>query len=88
MVVRVPTQPWNILMTDLHTTIRDNIKRLGYAHNSHVKLYGQSFQLVSDPIVEGEKVVFVDGMESKSRNVRRVRIPLPIVIIARQAIRA
>jgi hypothetical protein len=75
-------------MTDLHTTIRDNIKRLGYAHNSHVKLYGQSFQLVSDPIVEGEKVVFVDGMESKSRNVRRVRIPLPIVIIARQAIRA
>ena len=75
-------------MADIRTTIRENIKRLGYANNRQVRLYGQSFLLVSDPIVEGERVAFVEGVESKTRRVRRIRIPLPIVMIAQKSVRA
>lgn len=69
-------------------SLRETIKRLGYAHNSHLKLYGESFRLVSDPIVEGDKVVFVEGMEIKTRSIKRLRIPLPVVIMARQSLRS
>ena len=74
-------------MSDQKLTMRENIKRLGYAHNCHVKLYGQVFQLVSDPIVESERSVFFDGLDRKSGSVKRIPIPLPILVIARQATR-
>jgi len=67
------------------TTLCETIKRLGYVHNSQVKLYGETFELVSDPIVVGDNLVFVDGIESRSGILRRVRIPLPIVLIANKA---
>jgi hypothetical protein len=58
------------------------IKRLGYARNNRVGLYGEVFDLVSDPISVGE-LVFVDAVERKSGQVKRVRIPSTIVQIAR-----
>jgi hypothetical protein len=67
--------------------LSDSIKKLGYAHNSHIRLYGELLQLVSDPIVEGEKIVFVEGMELKSRRVKRLRIPLPVVMMAPRSLR-
>jgi len=59
------------------------IKRLGYARNNRVRLYGELFDLVSDPILVGETLVFVDAVERESGLVRRVRIPSTIVQIAR-----
>jgi len=38
--------------------------------------------LVGDPLVMGDNVVFVDAIEQKSRQLRRVRIPLNIVRMA------
>lgn len=70
-----------------HPTLSETIKKLGYAHNSHIRLYGEVLQLVSDPIVEGDKVVFVEGMEIKSRSVKRLRIPLPVLIMAQRSLR-
>ena len=75
-------------MTETHLTLCETIQRLGYAHNSQIKLYGESFQLLSDPIVEGEKAVFVDGREMKSHQVKRLRIPLPIVMMAQKSVRS
>ncbi|HZP62676.1 MAG TPA: hypothetical protein VFB28_04605 [Terriglobales bacterium] len=53
-----------------------------------MKLYGLEFELVSDPIVTTDELVFVDAIERKSRVQRRVRIPRPIVEMAndRQAV--
>jgi hypothetical protein len=49
-----------------------------------VKLYGEVFDLVSDPVSVGETLVFIDGMERKSGHVRRVGIPRTIVNMAKQ----
>ena len=64
-------------------TLCETIKRLGYAQNNQVRLYGQVFELVSDPVSIGENFVFVDALEQNSGQVRRVRIPPTIVQMAR-----
>lgn len=69
-----------------HPTLSETIKKLGYAYNNYIRLYGEVLQLVSDPIVEGE-IVFVEGREIKSRRVKRLRIPLPVVMMAQQSLR-
>ena len=71
---RVRNQPDNLCET---------IKRLGYAQNNQVKLYGEIFDLVSDPVSVGENLVFVDALECNSGRVRRVRIPPAIVRAAK-----
>jgi hypothetical protein len=71
-------------MTDQKGSLSERIKRLGFAHKTQVKLYGQVFEIVSDPIVMGDTLVFIDGIEKKSGIVRRIRIPLPIVLVAKQ----
>lgn len=63
----------------------DLIRRLGYAQNAQVRLYGETFDILSDPFSIGENAVFVDAMERKSGRKRRVRIPLSIVHTAKQA---
>ena len=75
-------------MTKQQVTLCESIKRLGFARNNQVRLYGEVFELVSDPITVGENVVFVDGLERKSSHVRRISIPLTIVNMAKQDRRA
>jgi hypothetical protein len=45
-------------------------------------LYGAQFELLGDPVVMSDNVVFVDAVEQKSGQLRRVRIPLNIVLMA------
>ena len=47
-----------------------------------MRLYGEQFELVSDPLVVADQVVFVDAIEKRSGQFRRIRIPLTIVNIA------
>ncbi len=64
---------------------RNESSDLGYSRHTQVKLYGAVFEIVSNPIVVGDRLVFVDGIEKKSGILRRIRIPLPIVLVAKQA---
>lgn len=57
---------------------------MGFAQEKRMKLYGEEFELLSDPLIVANDVVFVDAIEKKSRQQRRVRIPLPIVKMANQ----
>lgn len=66
----------------------ETLKRLGYAQDNQVKLYGEIFHLVSDPISVGENLVFVDARDGKSGKVIRVRIPPTVVQMARIKSRA
>lgn len=75
-------------MNDHETILTDRLKRLGYARNKQIRMYGEQFDLVSDPIAIAEQLVVIDGIESKSGHLRRVRIPLPILKMIRQDIRA
>lgn len=69
-------------------TLCEQLKRLGYARNNQVTLYGEVFDLVSDPIRVGVDFVFVDALERKSGLVRRVTIPRTIVQMASKHRRA
>jgi hypothetical protein len=75
-------------MTKQQVSLCDRLKRLGFSNENQLKLYGQEFDLVSDPIVVANDVVFVDAIEKRSRQRRRVRIPLPIVHMANRELRA
>lgn len=70
------------LMTSHNSRLCERLKRLGFAQENQMKLYGQEFELLSDPVIVGNDLVFVDAIEKKSRQQRRVRIPLPIVHMA------
>jgi hypothetical protein len=47
-----------------------------------MKLYGEIFEFVGDPIVMSDDVILVDATERKTGQTRRVRVPLPIVRMA------
>ena len=64
------------------------LKRLGYAQDNQVKLYGEIFHLVSDPISISENLVFVDALHRRSGKLMRVRIPPTLLQMARIKARA
>jgi hypothetical protein len=64
------------------------LKKLGYASQHRVKLYGQDFQLLNDPVAMTEKLVVVDAVETKSGRTLRLRIPLNVVNMAQAQIAA
>jgi hypothetical protein len=47
-----------------------------------MKLYGEVFDFLSEPIVLTDDVVLVDAKERKTGQMRRVRVPLPIIHMA------
>jgi hypothetical protein len=53
-----------------------------------MRLYGQEFELKSDPIQMGEDLVFIDAVEKKSGQFSRIRVPSMIVRMARSETRA
>jgi hypothetical protein len=69
-------------MTDRQVSLSANLKRLGFTQGNQMKLYGEVFEFLSEPIVLTDDVVFVDATERKTGQSRRVRIPLPIVNMA------
>jgi len=57
-----------------HISICEKLKRLGFAQENQIRIYGQEFILRSDPIIISDDLVFVDAIEKKSQQLRRVRI--------------
>ncbi len=64
------------------------IKNLGYANDHSVTLYGEVFDLLSDPFTVGDDVIFVDARARRSGRVCRVRIPMNIVHMVKRDISA
>ena len=61
-----------------------HLKHLGFARGNQMRLYGEKFEVAGDPIVITEELVLVEAMDVKSRTVKRVRIPLPILKMAQE----
>ena len=74
-------------MTKLDGNLCDRLKRIGFTQQNEMRLYGQEYILRSDPIVIGEDVIFIDAVEKKSGQLRRIRIPLTIVKMAAEEYR-
>ncbi len=69
-------------MTKKQVNLRENLISMGFAHEKQLRLYGEVFELLSDPIVVKDDLVFMDAMEKRSGQMRRVRIPLLILKMA------
>jgi len=63
---------------DRRQIICERLQELGYAREKHIRLYGEEFHLVSNPIPDGDGFA-VEGITRKSGNIRRMRIPLSLV---------
>ena len=75
-------------MTPQQTALCERLKRLGYEKDRLLRMYGEEFDLISDPITISEHLYVVDAIERRTKNKRRVCIPLPIVNMARRDLRA
>ena len=71
-------------MTIEQNRICEKLKRFGFTRESRIRLYGSQFDVVGDPLMIGDNLAFVDAIETKSGELRRVRIPIMIVRMAGQ----
>jgi hypothetical protein len=60
------------------TTLCEKLKRLGYAKNNQVRLYGEVFDLLSDPVSLSDDFVFVAALLRTPGRVTRIPNPLTI----------
>jgi hypothetical protein len=64
-----------IFEKDKRTVLCGRLQRLGYSPGRCLKLYGEEFELVSEPSPDGNGYG-IDGIARKSGAVRHLRIPL------------
>src|ERR1700680_2631974 len=88
LLYRTPQPCTGTLMTDKQLSLSASLKRLRFTKGNQMKLYGEVFEVVSEPIVMADNLVLVAATEQKSGQARRVRIPLPIVRMASRENRA
>jgi len=63
--------------------ICEKLRKLGFAQNRHMRLYGEEFRLVSNPIQDGEGFS-IEGIARGSGDLRRIHIPLSLVVTIRR----
>jgi len=56
----------------------ERLKQLGYAHKNRIRIYGEEFDLTSNPVAE-ENGYAIEAVSRKSGEARRLRIPLSIL---------
>ena len=55
------------------------IRDLGFKASTHIKMYGEHFELVSDPFVEGDYTA-VHAISRDDRGIRALRLPVSILV--------
>ena len=75
-------------MTGPKQPLNEKLKNLGFAHGNRMRLYGEIFEMASEPIIVTESLVLVDAIETRSGSHRRLRIPLPILRMASESRKA
>ena len=71
-------------MTSQPRTLSVRLRGLGFAQGNQMKLYGQSYQVDGEPMVVTDDLVLVDAIEMKSGERKRIRIPLPVLKMAKE----
>lgn len=55
------------------------IKDLGFATSKHIKMYGETFEIVSDPFSEGDCIA-VRATSGSNPEIRTLRLPTTILV--------
>ena len=69
-------------MTDKQVNLRQGLQRLGFTTGVQMRLYGEVFDFVGEPIFLTDYLVVIKAQEKKTGEIRRVGIPLPVVYMA------
>jgi hypothetical protein len=56
----------------------ERLKALGYEHRKRIKMYGEEFDLTSNPVAY-ENGFAIEAISRKSGDARKLRIPLSIL---------
>ncbi len=75
-------------MANTGARLCQRLKQLGYSRDHQIALYGEVFEVVSDPFIVGQDVALVDARERRTGEFRRVRIPISIVQMAKRNLTA
>jgi hypothetical protein len=69
-------------MTDKQSNLCARLKGMGFTKGNQVKLYGDIFELLGEPVAVTDTLVLLYATEKKSGRLRRIRVPLPILNVA------
>jgi len=58
--------------------ICDRLKKIGYAISNRIRMYGEEFEVISNPYPDG-KGISVEAVSKKEKRARALRIPLPVL---------
>jgi hypothetical protein len=72
---------------DSNAEVCERLKALGYADRNRIRIYGEDFDLLSNPISD-ENGISIEAKSRKSGNARRLRIPLSILQMIRKDLKS
>jgi hypothetical protein len=61
-----------------NTELCERLKTLGYAHHNRIRIYGEEFDLTSNPMADDNGFA-IEAVSRKSGQTRRLRIPLSVL---------
>ena len=67
------------------TRICERLKKLGYCRHQRMRMYGEDFDLLSDPIPY-ETGIAVEAVSRRSSTVNQLRIPFPTLEMIRREV--
>jgi hypothetical protein len=68
---------------ELHE-VCDQLQRMGYAQSKRIRIYGQEFEVVSNPFPQGNGIA-VRAFSLRETRARTLQLPLPVVqMVTRQ----
>lgn len=73
-------------MTQKQGKLCARLRQLGFKLREPMKLYGERYKLLGDPIVSGDNSVFVAAVDKKSGQLRSLRIPMLVVKMAMESV--
>jgi hypothetical protein len=63
---------------ELTSAVCAQIKKLGYARSKRVRIYGEEFEVVSDPFPEGNGIA-IEVVTKTNLQVRTLRLPVTVL---------
>ena len=62
----------------------DRLQKMGYAEFKRIRIYGQEFEVVSNPFPQGDGIA-IRAFSRRETQARTLRLPLPVVqMVTRQ----
>jgi len=66
------------------TEVCDQLQRMGYAQSKRIRIYGQEFEIVSNPFPH-EDGIAIRAFSKRETQARTLQLPLPVVqMVTRQ----